>query len=120
MGTDNRSDRQQHLPVSPVAFDVMLALAGEAQHGYAILQDIEDRTGAAPNAGTLYRSIARLVEAGLVEELDERPSPALDDARRRYYGLTAMGRRVAALEADRLAARVATARVRRLLRRPGS
>jgi DNA-binding PadR family transcriptional regulator len=112
----DRSDPRAHVPVSPVAFDVMLALAGEAQHGYAILKDIEARTGTAPNAGTLYRSIARLVEAGLVDELEARPSPPLDDARRRYYGLTPLGRRVATLEVERLAARVATARTRRLVR----
>lgn len=120
MTPTERPDPNAFLPVSPVAFDVMLALAGEAQHGYAILQDIEDRTGSAPNAGTLYRAIARLVEAGLAEELEDRPSPALDDARRRYYGLTALGRRVAALEAERIAERLSTARVRRLIRRPGS
>jgi DNA-binding PadR family transcriptional regulator len=110
---------ENYLPLSAIGFEVLLSLAGDAQHGYAILQDIEARTGSAPNAGTLYRAIARLVESGLVEELEERPAPAEDDARRRYYGMTMLGRRVAALEAKRLASRVATARVRRLLRGPG-
>jgi DNA-binding PadR family transcriptional regulator len=82
-----------------------------------ILRDIEARTGGqmSLHAGTLYRAVARLVESRLVEEQEERPDPELDDARRRYYALTSLGRRVAAAEADRLADRVATARSRRLL-----
>jgi DNA-binding PadR family transcriptional regulator len=110
-----------HLPLGSVAFEVMLSLAGGSQHGYAILRDIEERTGGAMvlHAGTLYRAIFRLVEQGLVEELDERPATEWDDARRRYYGMTVLGRRVAAAEAKRLEERVATAKARKLLRQPG-
>ena len=113
-------DPASFLPLTPVAFEVMLSLAPGSVHGYAILQDIEERTDGRTSlhAGTLYRAIARLVESGLVEELEERPDPDLDDARRRYYALTALGRRVAAAEAERLAERVATARSRRLTGRP--
>lgn len=113
-------DPASFLPLTPVAFEVMLSLAPGSVHGYAILQDIEERTDGRTSlhAGTLYRAIARLVEGGLVEELDERPDPALDDARRRYYALTSLGRRVAAAETERLAERVATARSRRLTGRP--
>jgi DNA-binding PadR family transcriptional regulator len=111
-----------YLPLGPVAFEVMLSLAGGAQHGYAILRDIEARTGGevSLHAGTLYRALFRLVEQELVEELEERPSAEADDARRRYYGMTALGRQVAAAEAKRLANRVATARDRKLLRQPRS
>ena len=111
-------DAQDDLPaLTPLAFDILLALAGDALHGYAIMQDIAARSGAAsrPHAGTLYRAIARLVEGGLVEELDERPAADEDDERRRYYRMTAAGRRVAAAEAARLAAKVREAASRRLL-----
>jgi DNA-binding PadR family transcriptional regulator len=113
-------DPARFLPLTPVAFDVMLSLAAGSAHGYAILRDIEERSHGRTilHAGTLYRAIARLVESGLVAELDERPVPDLDDARRRYYALTPLGRRVAAAEAERLAERVATARSRRLTGRP--
>jgi DNA-binding PadR family transcriptional regulator len=106
--------------LTPLAFDILLALAGEDRHGYAILLDIAERAGAGarPHAGTLYRAIARLVESGLVAELDERPDPEGDE-RRRYYRLTAAGRRAAANEARRLERQVREARTRRLLQRPG-
>jgi DNA-binding PadR family transcriptional regulator len=103
--------------LTPLAFDILLALAGEDRHGYAILQEVAARTvgRSRPHAGTLYRAIARLVDAGWVEELEERPAPEEDDERRRYYRLTAAGRRVAAAEARRLEARVHVARGRNLL-----
>jgi DNA-binding PadR family transcriptional regulator len=106
--------------LTPLAFDILLALAGEDRHGYAILQEVAARTsGRAPHAGTLYRAIARLVEAGWVAELEERPAPEEDDERRRYYRLTAAGRQVAAAEARRLETRVRLARGRDLLEQPG-
>ena len=108
--------------LTPLAFDILLALATEDRHGYAILQDIADRSGGRirPHAGTLYRAIARLVDAGWVTELDERPDPEDDDERRRYYGLTPAGRRIAAAEAQRLEHQVRAARARKLLQRPGT
>jgi DNA-binding PadR family transcriptional regulator len=115
-------DPETFLPLTPIAFEVLLSVAGGALHGYAILRDIEDRSDGAMSlhAGTLYRAVFRLVEQGLLEELDEAPDPEQDDARRRYYGMTEIGRRVAAAEAGRLADRVRTARSRKLLGRTGA
>ncbi|MCI0437431.1 MAG: PadR family transcriptional regulator [Gemmatimonadetes bacterium] len=117
-GPDHTDEAMRHLPLTAIAFDVLLSLAGGARHGYAMLREMEERTGVARvNAGTLYRAIGRLVDSGLVTEREDRPAAKSDDARRRYYALTALGRRVAAAEAARLEARVATARARRLLAR---
>ena len=105
------------LPLTPVAFDILLALGEGEAHGYAILQDIAERKGGRvkPHAGTLYRAIARLVESGLLQEL-ESDGEEVGDERRRNYRLSALGRRVAEAEAVRLAAQVSAARSRRLLR----
>ncbi len=121
MGRRASPDPAQFLPLTPVAFDVLLSLAGGARHGYAMLRDMAERApgGRAPNAGTLYRAVARLVDAGLIEEMADAPDPDDDDARRRYYRLTALGRAVAAAEAGRLEAAVAAARARNVLR-PGT
>jgi DNA-binding PadR family transcriptional regulator len=106
------------LPLTPVAFEILLALAKGERHGYAILRAVEERSNAGPtlHAGTLYRALARLMESGLIEALDERPDPDTDE-RRRYYCLTALGRRVAAAEARRLEDLVVTARAHGLLGR---
>jgi len=110
---------ESFLPLTAVAFEVLLSVAGGSRHGYAILRDIEERSGGGMqlHAGTLYRSIFRLVEDGLLEELEEAPDPTEDDSRRRYYAMTELGRRVAQAEAMRLADRVATARSLKLLGR---
>lgn len=102
------------LPLTPVAFEILLALAEEDLHGYAILQAVEARlSGMLPlRTGTLYRSLARLLDDGLIEEVAGTES---SDERRRYYGITRHGRDVAALEAERLAGQVAAARARRLM-----
>lgn len=112
----NAMEPGSFLPLTPIAFEVLLSLAGGDAHGYRILTDIEERTGGRlrPHPGTLYRAIARLVEQGLLEELDERPDPERVDERRRYYGLTELGRRVAAAEAARLEAQLRHARAMRL------
>jgi DNA-binding PadR family transcriptional regulator len=106
------------LPLTPVAFEILLALAEEERHGYHIMQAVERRTDGriALHAGTLYRALARLVEAGLIEELDERPDPASDE-RRRYYRLTPFGLDVAKAEASRLESQVRAARAVQLIRR---
>ena len=106
-------------PLTPAMFHVLLALAGEDMHGYAILKDVEMRTGGEVklSTGTLYGIIKRLLNDGLIAERRERPSAANDDERRRYYRLTATGRDVAAAEAERLEKVVALARLRRLLKR---
>ncbi len=110
-----RLDR--HLPLTPVAFEILLALADGEQHGYRIMQEVDARSKGRVtlHPGTLYRALARLLDSGLIEELDERPSRG-DDERRRYYRLTPLGIAVARAEADRLASQVASARTRRLLK----
>jgi DNA-binding PadR family transcriptional regulator len=81
-----------------------MAVASEDRHGYAIIQDVEQRTGGALrlSAGTLYRSIQRMLEQGLLIETNERPAPELDDERRRYYRITPFGTAVARAEVRRL------------------
>jgi DNA-binding PadR family transcriptional regulator len=107
----------EHLPLSPLVFDVLLALTEGDQHGYRIIRDVADRSGGAVtlHAGTLYRTLARLLELGFIEELDERPAADVDDQRRRYYRITPFGREVARAEARRLAGQVDAARRRHLL-----
>jgi DNA-binding PadR family transcriptional regulator len=91
-----------------------MAVASEDRHGYAIIQDVELRTGGALrlSAGTLYRSIQRMLEQGLLVETNERPAPELDDERRRYYRITPFGTSVARAEARRLNELVTMARAR--------
>jgi DNA-binding PadR family transcriptional regulator len=92
------------LPLQPAVFHILMALADDYRHGYAIIQDVAERTGGAVklSAGTLYRSIQRMLEDGLIVEIDERPDPEHDDERRRYYRITPFGRAVARAEAQRL------------------
>jgi DNA-binding PadR family transcriptional regulator len=111
------ADAADFLPLSSVVFEVLVSLATEDRHGYSILVDVRDRTGDPLRPGSLYRALGRLLDDGLVEELDERPDPALDDERRRYYRLTGLGRRVASAEAARLDHQVRRARAARLLDR---
>ena len=103
------------LPLPPATFHILLALADEDRHGYAIIQDVEARTGGelTLSAGTLYRSIQRMLEQGLIVEPRERPAPALDDERRRYYRITPFGA-VARAEARRLSQLLKMARARGL------
>jgi len=100
------------LPLQLAAFNILVALAEGDRHGYAIMREVAERTGGALtlNPGTLYTTIRRLLDQGLIVERDHRPDPAQDDERRRYYGLTPFGRRVAKAEAARLEALVALAR----------
>lgn len=93
------------LPLPSAAFHILMALAAEDRHGYAIIQDVAARTGGELklSAGTLYRSIQRMLEQGLILETRERPSPELDDERRRYYRITPFGSTVAKAEVTRLA-----------------
>ena len=98
-------DPMPFLPLPLATFHILLAVAEEPRHGYAIIQDVEARTGGALRlaAGTLYRSIQRMQEDGLIEETRERPAPDDDDERRRYYRITRLGGAVARAEASRLA-----------------
>ncbi len=106
------------LPLTPVAFEILLALADGEQHGYSIMREVERRSGGAValHPGTLYRALARLLESGLIDELAERPDPQHDDERRRYYQLSALGIAVARAEAERLSSQLAAARARKLLK----
>src|SRR5215831_8839654 len=99
-----KTDYQRFIPLKTQWFHIMLSLAGEEQHGYGIMQEVLQRTTGKVRLwpATLYGSIKRLIEAELIEESDERPAPKLDDARRRYYRLTALGRRVLDAECERL------------------
>ena len=108
---------EDFLPVSRDTFDVLVSLADRERHGYAILQDISERTNGRVrlSPSTLYAVIKRLLESGLIEEIDERPDPEHDDERRRYYGLTRLGRRVARAEAERLERQLADARATGLI-----
>jgi DNA-binding PadR family transcriptional regulator len=97
-------------------FEILLSLAGADLHGYAIIQDIGERSGGSLTVrpGTLYRAISRLLEAGLIEEIAGRRAEA--DERRRYYSITKAGRRAAVVESARLARQLETARARKLLK----
>lgn len=105
------------LPLTPAVFHILLALADGEKHGYAIMQEVAAITGGGMKMGpgTLYGSIKRMIEAGLISESDERPDPALDDERRRYYRLTSFGERVARAESQRLATLLNAAQAKRLV-----
>lgn len=111
-------DVDPHLPMKPVAFQILLSLADGDRHGYGITQDIAGRTAARMRIepGNLYRSIKAMLDEGLIQESERRPAPDLDDERRRYYRITALGRRVAAAEISRLEALVAEAKSKRFIR----
>ena len=98
-------------PLTAPVFHILLALVGEERHGYGIMQDVAEQTGGSLQLGpgTLYGCLKRMLAAGLVEESDERPDPALDDERRRYYRMTPLGKRAVRAEAQRLAGAVTTA-----------
>jgi DNA-binding PadR family transcriptional regulator len=92
------------LPLPPAVFHILLSLAEGERHGYALKREIARRTDGklTLGAGVLYGSISRMLAQGLIEESDDRPDPHLDDERRRYYRVTAFGRRVAQAEAGRM------------------
>ncbi|MBZ5602925.1 MAG: PadR family transcriptional regulator [Acidobacteriia bacterium] len=100
------------LPLPPATFHILLSLADEDRHGYAIIQDVALRTGGELklSPATLYRSIQRMLEQGLILEPRDRPSPEDDDERRRYYRITPFGKSVARAETRRLTQLVKFAR----------
>ena len=105
-------DSASLLPLPSATFHILLALADEDRHGYAIIQDVAARTGGELklSAGTLYRSIQRMLEQGLITETQTRPAPENDDERRRYYRISKFGVEVARAEGRRLAQLVKFAR----------
>lgn len=110
---------EEFLPLTPAMFHILLALADKERHGYHIMREVDERTegNVKLGPGTLYGSIKRMMADGLIEELEERPDPELDDERRRYYRLTDFGFRVASAEAQRLEQMVRSARAKKLLPR---
>jgi DNA-binding PadR family transcriptional regulator len=116
-----RRDPHTLLPLTPATLHVLLALADGDKHGYAVIKEVVRRTDGAVSlgAGTLYAMIRRLLADGLIAEKEERPDPALDDERRRYYRLTPFGRHVAVAEVQRLEGIVEHARAMRLDKAPG-
>lgn len=110
-------DIQSLLPLTPTVFHMLLALADGEKHGYGIMKAVEDETQGQMQIriGSLYGSIRRMIEAGLIEETNERPDPELDDERRRYYGLTGFGRRALIAEAARIAQAMAVIQGKQLL-----
>jgi DNA-binding PadR family transcriptional regulator len=103
---------ESFLPLPSATLHILMALAEEDRHGYAIIQDVEARTDGALklSAGTLYRSIQRMLEQGLILETRDRPAPEDDDERRRYYRITPFGTAVARAETRRLTQLVKLAR----------
>jgi len=111
------SDPESFLPLPRDTFHILVSLADKERHGYSVMQDVAERTNGALrfSPSSLYASIKRLLEQGLIEELTERPDPRNDDERRRYYRLSRLGRRVAMAEARRLEQLLADARATGLL-----
>ena len=105
--------------LTPAVFHILLALADEERHGYGIMQDVLERTQGKIRLGpgTLYGTIKRMLEAGMIEELPERPDE--NDQRRRYYKLSTQGRKTAKVEAERLEQLVRVARMKKLLPKLG-
>ncbi len=114
MARAERDDPAALVPLPEATFHILVSLADEDRHGYAIIQDVAARTGGVLRIGpgTLYRSIQRMLEQGLILETQERPAPELDDERRRYYRLTPFGRAVAQAEVSRLSQAIRLAKAR--------
>jgi DNA-binding PadR family transcriptional regulator len=112
MGMDrDRRTSEEHQPLRPVEFHILLSLAAGERHGYGIILDIQARgDDAAPDVGTMYRALARMAEGGLIEAAARRPAPDAGDERRNYYRLTNAGLRVAKAEARRMEALTRAAR----------
>src|SRR5438477_12457229 len=113
---DRSADLDALLPLRQATFHILIALAEDDRHGYAIIQEVALRPGGELklSAGTLYRSIQRMLEQGLIVETRDRPAPADDDERRRYYRITPEGTAAAKAEARRLAQLVKMARAKGL------
>jgi len=116
---ENLSEPERLLPLTPAVFHVLLALADGERHGYAIMKSVAETTEGQVRLGpgTLYGTIKRLIEGGLIEESDERPDWELDDERRRYYRLTEWGGRVARAEVQRMSKMVRLSQAKRLVDR---
>lgn len=109
-------DPKDFLPLPSSSFHVLLVLAEEEKHGYAIMREVERISDGAVRMGpgTLYGTIKKLLEIGMIDEVEERPDPELDDERRRYYRITGLGQRVVAAEVRRLSTMIERSVMRRL------
>ena len=112
-------DPRSLLPLTPLAFQVLLALADEPRHGYSIIREVDERTDGLIRlrSGSLYTLLQRLLDEDLIVESDDRPSPEQDDERRRYYKVSDLGRGVLTAEARRLESAVSEARRKHVLGR---
>src|SRR5215468_10798638 len=112
MGVDRDRGIDRHLPLRQVEFHILLSLASGERHGYGIIQDIEARgESSVPDVGTMYRALARMAEAGLIEAAARRTAPDSGEERRNYYRITNAGMRVARAEARRLEQLIQAARL---------
>ena len=120
MSDDLQATAREFLPLNPRVFAIMLSLSEGEAHGYRIKNDVERRSGGTIrlDPGSLYRTIARLVDDDLIRESDGRPDPEMDDSRRRYYGLTTLGQAVVTAEASRLAELIDHARAADMVQQP--
>ncbi len=100
-----KEEIEAQLPLTPLSFHILLSLVVGELHGYGILKEIDRLTEGemTPATGPLYLAAQRLLSTGLIAKSDNRPAPELDDQRRRYYALTALGNQVAVAEAERMA-----------------
>ena len=116
--TDKEKPPEEFLPLTPAVFHILVALGNGEAHGYAIMQDVSQRTSGVVrlSAGTLYGAISRLLDDGVIEESEERPDPEMDDTRRRYYRLTDLGSRVLAAETKRMMELVRAARATKAIK----
>ncbi len=114
--TAKQTDSPEPAPMKPDLFQILLALEDEERHGYAILKEVERNTNGQVRLepSPLYRRLKRLLDAGIVQEADQRPVPELDDERRRYYRLTDYGRQLVTAEAQRLVKLAASERIKNL------
>jgi DNA-binding PadR family transcriptional regulator len=112
----SRGDVERHLPLKPLVFQILLALADGERHGWSLVREVQLRGGFARiMPGNFYRTLRAMLAGGLIADSDTRPAPDADDERRRYFKLTPLGERVASAEAKRLEAIVVEARAKRLL-----
>ena len=104
------------LPLTPAIHHILLALADEERHGYGIMLEVARVTGGATRMGpgTLYGTLKRLLASALIEEADERPDPALDDERRRYYRISKLGAQVLQAETSRISLLLNAARAKKV------
>lgn len=114
---DTTRHPEELLPLTPAVFHILLALADGEKHGYAIMQEVTAISNGSMKMGpgTLYGSIKRMIEMGLIDESDERPDPSMDDERRRYYRLTLLGGQVVRVESQRLTILLQTAARKKLI-----